>query len=174
MGMSNLRFCGLTIVALGMILGSASPRAQEPTPPPRPTFRSAADVVTIQASVRDARGRVVSGLTSKDFEVRDNGELRPVLSLRSDSQSPLSVAIVVDMSGSMGVGRKIEMTRKAYDSVLDQLREGRDEVAIFTFDSSLYQRREGIFAAVCQSGGVLTSPRPTSSSCGIWPPCGRI
>ena len=122
---------------------STSTTAQEPASPPRPaTFRSAADVVTIQASVRDARGRVVSGLTSKDFEVRDNGEVRPVLSLRSDRESPLSVAIVVDMSGSMGVGSKIDMTRKAYESVLGQLRPNHDEAALFTFDASL-QRRHG-------------------------------
>jgi VWFA-related protein len=98
-------------------------------------------VVTIQASVRDARGRVLKGLTTDDFEVRDNGELRPLLSLRSDGQSPLSVAIVVDMSGSMGVGPKIAMTRRAYESVLSQLRPNHDEVAVFTFDASLQQRR---------------------------------
>src|SRR5512144_1643210 len=116
------------VIALGIGLAVASPRAQEgQSPAARQTFRSAADVVTIQASVRDARGRVVSGLTSKDFEVRDNGEVRPVLSLRSDRESPLSVAIVVDMSGSMGVGSKIDMTRKAYESVLGQLRPNHDE-----------------------------------------------
>ena len=86
------------------------------------------------------KGRVVRGLTTRDFEVRDNGELRPVLSLRSDRQSPLSVAIVVDMSGSMGVGSKIEMTRKAYESVLGQLCQDDDEAAVFTFDAALYQR----------------------------------
>ena len=125
---------GLSAAAVG------SSFAQEPEP--RPTFRSAADVVTIQASVRDARGRVVSDLTPTDFEVRDNGQVRPILSLRSDRQSPLSVAILVDMSGSMSVGSKIGMTRQAYDSVLSQLRSGHDEAALFTFDGSLHQRRD--------------------------------
>ena len=91
-----------------------TPNAQENLSQPQGTFRGAVDVVTIQASVRDARGRVVSGLTSTDFEVRDNGQLRPILSLRSDRQSPLSLAILVDMSGSMRVGPKIAMARQAY------------------------------------------------------------
>ena len=95
-------------------LGGISPSAQESPSQPQQTFRSAVDVVTIQASVRDARGRVVSGLTSTDFEVRDNGQVRPILSLRSDRQSPLSLAILVDMSGSMGIGAKIAMARQAY------------------------------------------------------------
>jgi Ca-activated chloride channel family protein len=102
------------------------------------TFRSAVDLVTIQASVRDGRGRVVQGLTRADFEVRDNGQLRPVLDFRADRQSPVTVAILVDMSGSMSIGTKVAMARQAYQSVLSQLRE-QDEVALFTFDSSLRQ-----------------------------------
>ena len=67
----------------------------------------------------------VSGLTPGDFEVRDNGQLRPILSLRSDRQSPVSLAILVDMSGSMRIGSKIAMARQAFDSILSQLRDGR-------------------------------------------------
>jgi Ca-activated chloride channel family protein len=115
--------------------------AQEPAGQP-PAFRSAVDVVTIQASVRDARGRVVSGLTPDDFEVRDNGELRPIVSLRSDRESPLSVVILVDMSGSMGISSKAAMTRQAYESILAQLRPGHDEAALFTFDKSLHLRHD--------------------------------
>ena len=129
-----------TCVIGGMSI--TSPRAQEGSSQPQQTFRSAVDVVTIQASVRDTRGRVVSGLASTDFEVRDNGQVRPILSLRSDRQSPLSLAILVDMSGSMQIGAKIAMARQAYDSILAQLHQGQDEVALFTFDKSLHQRRD--------------------------------
>jgi len=108
---------------------------------PQQTFRAAADVVTIQASVKDGRGRVLSGLTPADFEIRDNGELRPILSLRSDRQSPLSVAVLVDMSGSMRVSGKAAMARQAYASLIAQLRQGQDEAAVFTFDSALHERQ---------------------------------
>jgi VWFA-related protein len=123
-------------VALALATGSLHGQTREPA---ETTFRSAVDVVTIQTSVRDARGRAVQGLTPADFEVRDNGELRPVLEIRSDRRSPLSVAILVDMSGSMRVGSKIAMARQAFDSVLAQLREG-DEAGLFTFDSRLHER----------------------------------
>ncbi|HMJ82824.1 MAG TPA: VWA domain-containing protein [Vicinamibacterales bacterium] len=130
------------VLAIGVIAGVAvKPQAQEPSSPQRETFRSAVDLVTIQASVKDAHGRIVNGLTTNDFEVRDNGQLRPILSLRSDRQSPLSLVILVDMSGSM-VGPKIAMARQAYDALLAQLHPGRDEVALFTFDSSLHDRRD--------------------------------
>jgi VWFA-related protein len=130
------------VIVIGLIvgLGVSAPRAQEPSGPVRQTFRSTADVVTINASVRDTRGRLVTNLKAADFEVRDNGQLRPVLSMRSDQQSPISLAILVDMSGSMRIGPKISMARQTYASVLSQLREGQDEVGLFTFDARLHQR----------------------------------
>jgi len=141
---------GLTVISL---------RAQEPPVQPQQTFRSAVDVVTIQASVRDQRGRVVSGLTLSDFEVRDNGLLRPLLSLRSDRQSPLSLAILVDMSGSMRIGSKIAMARQAYESLLAQLHEGQDEVALFTFDATLHER-QSFTGDLSKLRGALTTFEP--------------
>jgi len=131
-------------IAAGIVSASwaMASGAQELQNPAQETFRAAVDIVTIQASVRDARGRVMIGLTTTDFEVRDNGQLRPLLSLRSDRQSPLSVAILVDMSGSMRIGAKIAMARQAYESVLSQLHQGRDEVALFTFDASIHERQD--------------------------------
>jgi Ca-activated chloride channel homolog len=131
------------VIAIGITGGLIGvPSAQDAQSQAPQTFRLAVDVVTIQASVRDGHGRVVSGLTTTDFEVRDNGQLRPILSLRSDRQSPLSLAILVDMSGSMRMASKVAMARQAYDSILSQLRQGQDEVALFTFDKSLHQRRD--------------------------------
>jgi Ca-activated chloride channel family protein len=116
-------------------------QAQDAPTTPRPTFRSALDVVTINASVRDRQGKLVTGLRPEDFEIRDNGQVRRVLSLRADKESPITLAILVDMSGSMRLSGKAAMARQAYDSVLAQLRQGRDEVAVFTFDEALHERR---------------------------------
>ena len=135
------RLHSMATLAAVIGIGAVSLCAQAPQPAAETTFRSSVDVVTIQTSVRDARGRTVKGLTPADFEVRDNGEVRPVLEIRSDTRSPLSVAILVDMSGSMSVGAKIAMARQAYDSLLAQLHDGNDEVGLYTFDSSLHERR---------------------------------
>jgi VWFA-related protein len=132
----------LSVVLSFMVSGGvAALSAQQPGGDPVPRFRSAADVVTIQAAVRNGRGRPVAGLTAADFEVRDNGQLRPVLSIRSDAGSPVSLAILVDMSGSMAIAQKLAMARQALDSVVSQLRAGEDEVAVFTFDSALHEQR---------------------------------
>lgn len=133
---------GFAAAFVVLVTASVGPLgAQSAADPPPQTFRASADVVTIQASVRDARGRVLSGLTRADFEIRDNGELRQILSLRADRQSPLSLALLVDMSGSMRVSEKVAMARQAYGALLAQLRHGQDEVAVFTFDSALHERQ---------------------------------
>lgn len=126
--------------AVATTLAGASLLAQAPVHKPQATFRSSVDLVSIQASVRDRRGRPVKGLTTADFEVRDNGLPRPILSMRSDQSSSVSLAILVDMSGSMRVGPKMAMARQAFDIIVSQLREGEDEVALFTFDSTLHER----------------------------------
>src|SRR5580765_4520684 len=100
-------FCHAFLAAAFFAVSAAAVSAQRPAVQAQETFRSTVDLVTIQASVRDARGRTLQGLTVADFEVRDNGQLRPILSLGCDQRSPLSLAFLVDMSGSMRVGPKI-------------------------------------------------------------------
>jgi VWFA-related protein len=131
-----------SLILLSMVSAwlAAVPAAQAPADE-RPKFRSSANVVTIQASVKTSRGRPVTGLTATDFEVRDNGLARPILSLRSDVRSPVSVAILIDTSGSMGSGNKVPLARQAFDAVLSQLRPGEDEAGVFTFDSELREHR---------------------------------
>src|SRR5262249_48276497 len=155
-----LRIFAGTALAGGLL--TTSGRAQE-APGQTVTFHSTVDVVTIQASVRDNRGRVVSGLTTTDFEVRDNGVPRSILSFRSDRQSPLSLVILVDMSGSMRVSPKLAMARQAYDSVLSQLREGQDEVAGYTFGSELHERRD-FTRDLSTLRGALTDLEPFGST----------
>jgi VWFA-related protein len=132
---SSRALTALTVAAITAVVSGQTLTAQSAQ-----TFRSSVDVVTIQTSVKSNRGRPVKGLTPADFEVRDNGVLRPIISLRSDVASPVSIAVLVDMSGSMAVAQKVTMARQAFESVLGQLRVGQDEIAVFSFDSALHQR----------------------------------
>ena len=151
------------ILVAACTIASLSLDAQQPDAQPPVVFRSAVDLVTIQASVRDARGHVLSGLSVNDFEVRDNGRVRPILSLRSDRQSPLSLAVLVDTSGSMRVGAKVAMAREALTALTSQLRDGQDEVALFSFDSSLHERR-GFTKDLSTLKDALSGPEPFGST----------
>jgi VWFA-related protein len=146
----------VAIAGLALRVQSVALEAQE-------VFRSAVDLVTIQASVRDEKGRVIRGLTPADFEVRDNGQVQPVLELRADLQSPVTVAILVDMSGSMKSRQKIDMTRQVFQSLVTQLRDGVDAVAVYVFDSSLNER-VGFTTDLSRLNGVLANFEPFGST----------
>ena len=72
---------------------------QDPQPQ-QPTFRSGASTVAVYATVTDSTGRLVPNLTREDFEVYDNGKLQPLTLFAAETQ-PLSIAIMLDRSGSM-------------------------------------------------------------------------
>ena len=53
--------------------------------------------------------------------------------------SPISLAILLDISGSMAVGGNMDRAREAVAVATMNLRAESDEAALFTFDSELQQ-----------------------------------
>lgn len=100
------------------------------------TFRGGVDLVTATVSVRDRKGRVVRNLKQTDFEIIDSGVAREIRTFES-GESPISLAVLLDISGSMSVGGNMERARNAVDIAMAALRSGYDEAALFTFDSQL-------------------------------------
>ncbi len=101
-----------------------------------PTFRTGVDLVTVTAVVRDGKGRAITDLSRNDFELFDSGQRRAITQFRAD-QAPVTVAVLFDASGSMEVAAKVKAARHAADHVLAWLVPGRDEVALYTFDTAL-------------------------------------
>ncbi len=101
---------------------------------PAPIFRTSVDVVRLATIVRDNRGRFVRNLPAAEFEVFDGGRARPIKDFRQDTAG-LSLALLFDVSGSME-GQLIH-AREAASLVLSNLDAGRDEAAVFRFDTRL-------------------------------------
>jgi Ca-activated chloride channel homolog len=110
--------------------------AQDVAAPQAPSFKAGVEMVTVAATVRDRKGRLVKGLTSQDFEVFDAGERRAIRDFRSEPTA-VSVAILFDIRGSMRVADRALAAKFAAHHVLSWLEPGRDEAALFTFDSRL-------------------------------------
>jgi Ca-activated chloride channel family protein len=118
---SNKFFFTFFTIAL-IILLSVSSLAQKPTPTPKPEEPSGpinvkTDLVTLTLTVTDAYGRYVSGLKKNAFTVYDEGQEQEI-TFFSDSDSPASVGILFDVSGSMS-GEKIAKARRALSKFLD-------------------------------------------------------
>jgi Ca-activated chloride channel family protein len=122
-------------VALGVAAAIAPLAAQDQAP--NLVFRSAVDVVSVTAVVRDRRHRVVTSLTRDDLQVIDAGERQTILDFRTDTSAPASVALLVDGSGSMRVGFASAAARQISAAILDSLDSSQDDAALMAFDKRL-------------------------------------
>jgi Ca-activated chloride channel family protein len=122
--------------ALALTLLPITGWAPEAAEKQQATFRSGVDLVTVSATVRDSKGRLVKDLTQKDFEVIDRGERRSISEFRAE-QAPLSLAILFDVSGSMDTADRATAAKFAAHHLLNLLVDGRDEAGLFAFDSRL-------------------------------------
>jgi Ca-activated chloride channel family protein len=129
----------LTLLTTGVFgLGPGAIRTAGQTP--TVTFRSGVEAVTVTATVRDARGRVVKDLEKADFEVLDGGRARQIQDFHS-GDAAVSLSVLLDISGSMSVGGNMDRAREAVNVALGNLQSGRDEASLFTFDSELQEVR---------------------------------
>jgi VWFA-related protein len=139
--MSGRSFLLNVALTLSLLPGAEAPglaSAQDPAAqnPPVATFRSSVDVVSVSAVVRDRKGRFVGNLDKKDFIVTEAGQSRPILDFRAQSDGPVKLALLLDISGSMRVGTKTVDARQAARHIFGALRSG-DEAAVFSFDTGL-------------------------------------
>ncbi|HEX5070534.1 MAG TPA: VWA domain-containing protein [Vicinamibacterales bacterium] len=115
-----MKTIGVLTAAAGLALAPAA--QQQP-------FRGAVDVVTLEVAVFQAN-RPVSGLTSRDFVVTDNGVRQSVTAV-SAASLPVDLTVALDTSGSMS--ESIDVLASQLRSAVRDLRP-TDRVRLVTFD----------------------------------------
>ncbi len=133
--MTRLAPISLVFALVGALTAAVAGQSQE-TPVPGLTFKSGVDLVSVSVVVKDQKGRPVTGLTRKNFELFDSGRPREIADFRSEASS-ISVAVVLDTSGSMHIGGKWNSARDAVAKIAGELQGGRDRIALFAFDNQL-------------------------------------
>jgi Ca-activated chloride channel homolog len=102
-----------------------------------PAFRSAVNLVSVSAVVKDRNGRPVRNLTRGDFTVLENGQPRPIVDFSYADSGPVSFGVLIDQSGSMAVSRNLDAAREVVRHLLAWFDPTGDEVALFAFDRDL-------------------------------------
>jgi Ca-activated chloride channel family protein len=77
------------------LLGAAALLAQQAT-----TFKTNVSLVQVVATVKTKAGQIVGTLQKDDFEIYDNGVRQEIARLDHSTEKQLSVALLVDVSGS--------------------------------------------------------------------------
>lgn len=104
------------------------------------TFRTEVRLVHIIATVKNAAGDLVGDLQKEDFDVFDNGAKQEVAHFGKQSDQPLSVALLVDTSGSTAKDLAYETTSAAkfLNAILGEGNPA-DRVALYSFNYDIQQ-----------------------------------
>jgi len=90
-------------------------------------------IVVMNASITDAAGKAVGGLTQKYFHIFEDGVEQEIKSFESE-ETPFAAVILLDTSGSME--SRVTLARSAAIQFLGGLR-ANDFVAIYNFDAKV-------------------------------------
>jgi Ca-activated chloride channel homolog len=93
-----------------------------------PDIRVDVDLVTVSCSVTDRNGAPVRGLKREDFALRDDGQPREINNFWQESDLPLTIAFIADVSGSQA--GFIKSHRDAVAQFFQQVMSPRDRAMV--------------------------------------------
>jgi Ca-activated chloride channel family protein len=130
---------GAMSAALGAALCAAVLWAQE-----APTIRVDVNLVRVVATVKNKAGELVGHLQKEDFELLDNGVPQEIKLFGHQTDQPVSVALLVDTSGSTAKELKYEgdSASKFLHALLSD-GNPKDAVALYTFDYDVKEQVQG-------------------------------
>ena len=97
-----------------------------------PVFRAGVALVHVDAEVTAPDGRTLTGFTSGDFRVLDEGKEQALVNFSAEEQ-PLDLILLFDVSGSMRA--VVEQVAASASQAFQELRKG-DRISVMAFNSS--------------------------------------
>jgi VWFA-related protein len=158
------------LFAVGAALLAQAPPQTKP-PDELPSITVDVDVVSILASVRDKRGALVPNLQKDDFTVLEEGKAQSIKYFTKETDLPLTIGLLVDVSGSQR--NLIDIERNAASQFFSQVLRKKDEAFLISFgeETELLQDYTGSARLLTQGlnqlrvssgvGGISPGPVPT-------------
>ncbi|HXB75307.1 MAG TPA: VWA domain-containing protein [Candidatus Acidoferrales bacterium] len=156
----------LTIL-LALVSGiGAGLRAQD-----LPSIKVDVDVVSVLTTVRDKKGALIANLQKDDFTVLEDGKPQTIKYFTKETDLPLTIGMLVDVSGSQR--NLIDIERSAASQFFTQVLRKKDEAFLISFgeETELLQDytgsprllKEGLNQLRVSSGvgGIHPGPVPT-------------
>ncbi|HSE15737.1 MAG TPA: VWA domain-containing protein [Pyrinomonadaceae bacterium] len=116
------------------------PWRAKPTPTPKPVepevitdvIRTTSNLVMVPVSVTDQTGNAVQGLQVADFRLQEEGKQQEISGIADPEQVPLAIALLFDISSSVGTKGFFSSQQKAAATFLRLVMKPSDKAAIFT------------------------------------------
>jgi len=97
------------------------------------TYDVAVTAISIAVSVQNRKGRHITDLREEDFFVYENNKKKDITYFSYNFEAPLSLTILLDVSGSMALQDKLSESKDALDYMMKHLLTDRDEVSLLIF-----------------------------------------
>jgi len=159
---TGMRILKLTVLTMGGVL-----LAQDQMP----TIKVDVDVVNILASVRDKRGALIPTLQKEDFIVLEDGKAQTIKYFTKETDLPLTIGLLVDVSGSQR--NLIDIERSAASQFFRDVLRKKDLAFLISFgeENELLQDYTGSARLLTEGlsqlrvssgvGGIHPGPVPT-------------
>jgi VWFA-related protein len=130
------------------------------------TIKVDVDIVNVLASVRDKRGALVSNLEKNDFTVLEDGKPQDIKYFTKETDLPLTIGLLVDVSGSQR--NLIDIERNAASQFFSQVLRKKDMAFLISFgeESELLQDYTNSPRLLTEG---LSQLRPSSGVGGLHP-----
>jgi VWFA-related protein len=155
------------LLLLYFSLASSAPAQQQPEET-GPTLKVTTEVVNVYAVVRTKRGQLIPDLNQSDFEIKEDDVPQQIRYFSRETDTPLTLAIMVDTSPSQG--RVLDTEKEEADAFLRQVLRPKDLTCVIHFDVAVEllqdftndQRRlaSAIDSTVINGGAQGMGPRP--------------
>ena len=93
----------------------------------------AVSAISIAVTVQDKKGRYINDLTKEDFSIYENNEKRDLTYFNHDFKAPLSLTVLLDVSGSMAIQDKLKESKESLRYLATFLLGLDDEFSLLIF-----------------------------------------
>lgn len=127
----------LTAFLAAAAVALSTPQTQPPQQrKPDETIKVNVDLVNILFTVADKKGKFITNLKKDDFRVFEDDKAQIVTNFSSETDLPLTIALLVDTSGSIRDKIRFEQ-EAAIEFFYSALHRGKDKALIISFDSGV-------------------------------------
>jgi len=130
---SGMRVTSILMLLLAIRCQSTAQPAPEDQP--TPAIKVDVDLVNVLCNVYDKRGALVTDLSREDFEIREDGKQQQLRYFARETNLPLSVALLVDVSGS--VRRFVELEKDTAGRFFREILRPEDQALLIGFGSRM-------------------------------------
>lgn len=123
-------------------VGKSSPQSLPPAPAkegdevdPNDIVRVGSHLVPVPATVLDSRGFAVTNLRLEDFELRVDGQLKPITELHR-TETPVRLVMLFDNSGSLSEARDFE--KRAAMRFFRSVMRPVDQAAVYSVSTDIF------------------------------------